>query len=164
MMLKKEDFSVGQLVYFGDTDKVTSRFGGKKSKGVIVKLNPRRAKVKALEPAGRWPAGAVWACGYGSLVPVVGGEEISNEMTMRSFQTPDDNAIKAWSAAQKNKKPLPEKLPPEDEHLVRAVNEIYDRLDECDGGSRNELCRKIQLIFRALGREVSREEARGLLT
>lgn len=163
MGLKKEDFKVGQLVYFGDTTKDSSRFGGKTSRGVILKLNPKRAKVKSLDPAGKWPAGCIWTCSYGGLVPVVGGDEVSNEMTMRSFQTPEDQGVKAWSAAQKNKAALPERLSPEDEHIVRAIDEIYGRLEECEGRRRNELSFKIQLLFRALGREVSREEARGLL-
>lgn len=161
--MRKEDFKVGQLVYFGDTTKQTSRFKGKMSRGVILKLNPKRAVVKSLDPAGKWPAGVEWRCGYGNLVPVVGGDEVSNEMTMRSFEKPDDPAVKAWAAAQKNKAPLPKNLSSEDEHIVRAINEIYERLDECDQKERNRLSLKINLLFRAIGREVSREEAKGLL-
>lgn len=162
--MRKEDFKVGQMVYFGDTNRETTRFGGKMSRGVIIKLNPKRAKVKSIDPAGRWPAGAIWTCSYSGLVPVVGGEEVSNEMTMRSFENPDDVGVKAWSAAQKNKPHLPESLSPEDEHIVRAINEIYDRIDDCTQKERNALSLKINLLFRAIGREVSREEARGLLT
>lgn len=162
--MKKEDFKVGQLVYFGDTIGDSYKFGGKMCRGVIIKINPKRAKVRALDPVGKWPAGCLWTCHYFTLVPVVGGDEVSNEMTMRSFEKPNDPAVKAWSAAQKNKPPLPETLAPDDEYIVRAINEIYERIDDCEQKERNELSRKIYLLFRAIGREVSREEARGLLT
>lgn len=162
--MRKEDFKVGQVVYFGDTISDSSKFGGRMSRGVILKLNPKRAKLKSLDRAGKWPAGVIWHCHYATLVPVVGGDEVANEMTMRSFEKPDDPAVKAWSAAQKNKAPLPEKLSPEDEHIVRAIDEIYDRIDDCDQRERNHLSLKINLLFRAIGREVSREEAKGLLT
>lgn len=162
--MRKEDFKVGQVVYFGDTISHSAKFGGKMHRGVILKLNPKRAKLKSLDPASKWPAGVIWHCHYQFLVPLVGGDEVANEMTMRSFEKPDDPAVKAWSAAQKNKAPLPESLSPEDEHIVRAINEIYEKIDDCDQRGRNDLSLKINLLFRAIGREVSREEAKGLLT
>lgn len=157
--MKKEDFKVGMIVRFG-----RDRFGvNGMARGVIIKVNPKKAKVKSLDPAGKWPAGCIWTCPYGGLEPVVGGDEISNEMTMRSFEKPDDSAIRAWSAAQKSKKELPKTLPQEDEHIVRAIHEIYTMLEDAEGARRIELSQKIHLLFRALGREVSRDESESLL-
>lgn len=159
MKLTKADFRVGQLVQFGSTFSPTDirRFKGVVARGVIVKLNPKKAKVKALDPLGKWPAGAVWSCPYSTLVPVVGGAEVTNEMTMKSFETPDDTAVKAWSEAQKSNPPLPKTMPAEDEHIMRAIHEIYNDID--DQFERHNLSRKITLLFRAIGREVSKEEA-----
>jgi hypothetical protein len=157
--MKKEDFKVGMIVKFG-----RDRFGpGSMPRGVIVKINPKKAKVKSLDPAGKWPAGCIWTCPYGGLVPFVGGDEVSNEMTMRSFENPNDLGVKAWSAAQKSKPDLPDSLPAEDEHIVRAIHELYLRLEDLDGADRIGPSGKIHLLFRALGREVSREEAENLL-
>lgn len=161
--MKKEDFKVGQLVYFGDTTSHTSKFGGKASRGVIIKLNPKRAKVKSIDPAGKWPAGCVWTCHYSRLVPVVGSDESINEMTMRSFEKPDDYAVKAWSAAQKNKTSLPETLSAEDEFVMRAVCEIYGKIDDVENKVRYELSSKLALLFRVLGSEVLKSDAEAWL-
>lgn len=156
--MKKEDFQVGMIVRFG-----ADRFEADcMPRGVIIKVNPKRAKVKSLDRAGKWPAGAVWTCGYGGLVPVFGGNEVSNEMTMRSFERPDDPAVKAWSARQKAMAAKPKSLQPEDKHIMRAIHEIWQRLEarpEIDGKKRNELSRKINLLFRFMGREITKEEA-----
>jgi hypothetical protein len=157
--MKKEDFKVGMVVKFG-----RDRFGaGSMPRGVIIKINPKKAKVKSLDPAGKWPAGCIWTCPYAGLVPFIGGDEISNEMTMRSFANPNDTAIKAWSAAQKLKPDLPERLSSEDEHIVRAIHELYLKLHELEGAERIVPSGKIHLLFRVLGREVSRDEAESLL-
>jgi hypothetical protein len=152
--MKKEDFSVGMIVKFG-----ADRFGhDNMARGVIIKINPKLARVKSLEQTGKWPAGAVWRCPYRSLVPVVGGSEVSNEMTMRSFQNPNDTAVKAWSARQKSMESVPKSLKAEDKHIMRAIHEIYQRLDKCGVRERNELSVKISLLFRAIGREVPKDE------
>jgi len=157
--MKKEDFKVGMIVKFG-----RGRFGADNMpRGVIIKINPKKAKVQTIDRSGKWPAGAVWSCPYGGLVPVVGGEEISNEMTMRSFENPNENAIKVWSAAQKSKKDLPGDLPSEDEHIMKAIHEVYLKLENVEGDQRIVLSQKIHLLFRAFGREVSREESESLL-
>jgi hypothetical protein len=157
--MKKEDFQVGMIVRFA-----ADRFGpDKMPRGVIIKINPKRAKVKSLDPVGKWGLGGIWNCSYSGLVPVVGGDEVSNEMTMRSFENPDDPGIKAWSAAQKSKPDLPDSLPAEDEHIVRAIHELYLKLHDLDGADRIGPSGKIHLLFRAIGRELSREEAESLL-
>jgi hypothetical protein len=157
--MKKEDFKVGMVVRFG-----SDRFGIKNMpRGVIIKINPKRAKIKTIDPAGRWPAGCIWSCHYSGLFPVVEVEEVSNEMTMRSFERPNDTAIKAWSAAQKSKGELTDSLQDEDEHIVRAIYELYIKLKDSEGEARFGPSDKIHLLFRALGREVSEEEARTLI-
>lgn len=151
--MKKEDFQVGMVVRFG-----ADRFGpGNMPRGVIVKVNPKRAKVKALDQAGKWPAGAIWTCPYRGLVPEVSSEALSNEMAMRSFERPGDDGIKAWSERQKKQAAASRAIKPEDEHIVRAIHEIYERIDSSPE-SRDLSC-KIHLLFRAIGREVSRQEA-----
>jgi hypothetical protein len=84
-------------------------------------------------------------------------------MTMRSFERPNDTAIKAWSAAQKSKGELTDSLQDEDEHIVRAIYELYIKLKDSEGEARFGPSDKIHLLFRALGREVSEEEARTLI-
>jgi hypothetical protein len=150
--MKKEDCQVGMVVRFG-----ADRFGIEHMpRGVVIKVNPKRAQVKSLDQAGKWAAGAVWRCPYGGLVPVVGGNEVSNEMTMRSFEKPDDSAVKAWSARQKAMEAKPKSLQPEDKHIMHAIYEIYQRLEDCDHRERNHLSQKINLLFRFIGREVTK--------
>jgi len=152
--MKKEDFQVGMIVKFG-----RDRFGQENmARGVIIKVNPKKAKVKSLEQAGKWPAGSIWTCPYGGLVPVVGGSEVSNEMTMRSFEKPNDTAVKAWSARQKVMEAKPRSLKAEDKHIMRAIHEIYQSLGLCEGRRKDELSMKISLLFRVIGREIPKEE------
>jgi hypothetical protein len=77
---------------------------------------------------------------------------------MRSFETPNDTAVKAWSARQKSMESVPKSLKAEDKHIMRAIHEIYQRLDKCGVRERNELSAKITLLFRAIGREVPKYE------
>lgn len=147
------------LVYFGDVHRASSRFGGKMSRGVVIKVNPKKAKVKSIDPAGRHPEGSVWSCPYSLIAPVVGGEEVEAEMTMRSFANPNDEAVKAWSAAQMSQKEMSGVLLPEDEHIMRAIHEIYTKLDSTEGRARISLSEKINILFRAFGREVTKNEA-----
>ena len=156
--MRKEDCKKGMLVYFGDTIDVSDRFGGKMSRGVVIKVNPKRARVRSIDPAGKYPAGVVWTCHYSRISPVVGGEEVASEMAMRSFANPGEEAIRVWSEAQKSQGEMQEFLH-EDIHIVRAIHEIYTKLDSLEGRGRIPMCEKINILFRALGREVSKEEA-----
>lgn len=158
--MRKEDCKKGMLVYFGDVHRESSRFGGKMSRGVVIKINPKKAKVKSIDSAGRWPEGSVWSCPYSLIAPVVGGDEIESEMTMRSFANPNDTAVKAWSEAQKSQEEISKELLPEDAHIMRAINEIYTKLEGTEGRSRIVLSEKINILFRAFGREVSQNEAK----
>jgi hypothetical protein len=155
--MKKEDFQVGMIVRFA-----ADRFGpDKMPRGVIIKINPKRAKVKSLDPAGKWGLAGIWNCSYSGLVPVVGGEEVSNEMTMRSFEKPDDQAVKTWSTRQKKQREISRAIKPEDRHIIRAIDRIYDQLekDSASNLDTRDLSCKIHLLFRAIGRDISKEEA-----
>jgi hypothetical protein len=52
----------------------------------------------------------------------------------------------------------PKSLQPEDKHIMHAIHEIYQRLDEVSTKERNALSNKINLLFRFIGREVSEAE------
>ncbi len=59
--MKREDCQVGMLVSFG-------RERGAKTRGKVIKLNDKKAKVQTLEPRGQASvAGAVWSVPYSML-------------------------------------------------------------------------------------------------
>lgn len=152
--MKREDCKVGMIVQFQDTF----------DRGVVLKVNPKMVRVKLLDDHRHWRAGTTLRCQYSLVAPLVSaGDEISNEMTMRSFQDPDDKGVKAWSAAQQNRGGVPTDGPPEDELIVRAILEIYSRLEDLNGRARYDLSHKINLLFRAVGHEFTREEAERFL-
>lgn len=152
--MRREDCKVGMVVQFQDTF----------DRGVVLKVNPVMVRVKLLDDHRHWRAGTTLKCQYSLIAPfVAAGEEVSNEMMMRSFQDPEDKAVKAWSAAQKNRGSVPTDCPPEDELIVRAILEIYSRLDDLNGKARFDLSHKINLLFRAVGHEFTREEAEKFL-
>ena len=146
--MNKEDCKKGMLVIFGED----------KCRGVIVKLNPKRAKVTTLDSHKNRMVGITWSVPYRMMWPVVGGEEVSNEMVMKSFQEPNNVAIKAWSEAQKGIRPKREYIF-EDAMIMQAIHAIYLRLESVEGINRRELSEKINLLFRAIGRDVSKSEA-----
>lgn len=146
--MKKEDCKKGMLVIFGED----------KCRGVIVKLNPKRAKVTTLDPHKNRMVGLTWSVPYRMMWPLVGREEVSNEMVMKSFQEPNNVAIKVWSEAQKAIRPKREYIF-EDAMIMQAIHTIYVRLEGVEGINRRELSEKINLLFRAIGRDVSKSEA-----
>ena len=146
--MKKEDCKKGMLVTFGED----------LCRGVIVKLNPKRAKVTTLESHKGRMAGLTWSVPYSLMWPVVGGDEVSNQMTMTSFQKPNDPAIRAWAEAQKNRPPKKEFVF-EDASIMQAIHTIYERLEGVEGDNRRHLSEKINLLFRAIGRDISKSEA-----
>lgn len=63
--MNRSDLKKGDRVFFGRTF-------GEKTLGEIVKLNPKRAKVRTLEARGRlrsYPVGSVWVVPYSLLSP-----------------------------------------------------------------------------------------------
>lgn len=144
-MMKKEDCRKGLLVLFGEEN----------CRGVIVKINPKMAKVSTLDShRGRRP-GLIWRVPYAMLSPVV-GTEMRTEMAMRSFASPEDDAVKTWAAHQPNTG-LPDRLEEEDYHILAAVHILYTKLEGLEGRDRVRASEKIYLMFRVIGREVSKE-------
>ena len=145
-MLKSETY-VGQQVAFGCTN-------GEKTTGEVVKLNPKKAKIKTLEDRGsRSPAGATWDVPYSMLVPVSG--------------------VAASVPSRPKVQPIPSFLSGEDFHIMQAILSVYASLSpenlSCDGEAslawmrarRSQLNTKLVALFKAMGREVGEEEAYG---
>lgn len=125
-------------------------------KAVVIKLNPKRARVKTIDGFRGSRAGQIWNCPYMMLRPVVGEHAT---VVMKSFEQPDNQGIKVYmSAADKADLPL-EDLGEEDVLIVRAIKEIYTKIDDARGSDRYTLSHKINALFTALGREVSQKAA-----
>ena len=67
--------------------------------------------------------------------------------------------MKAWSAAQRSQGEISRELLVEDAYIMRAIHEIYTKLDSTEGRARISLSEKINILFRAFGREVTKNEA-----
>lgn len=147
--MRKEDCKKGMIVQFGDD----------MCRGVVTKVNPKRALVATLDGHKGRRSGIEWRVPYGIMWPVVGGDEVGNEMTMRSFQEPDSRAVKTWSEAQRSQKEISKELLVEDVYIMRAIHEIYKKLESTEGRARISLSEKINILFRAFGREVTKNEA-----
>lgn len=146
--MKKEDCRKGMIVSFGADDDFC--------RGVVKKVNPKMAKVTSLDNHRGRPPGLVWRVPYSMLSPVVGGEEIGTEMAIRSFANPDDQAVKDWAANLPNSE-IPDNPDSEDKSILEAIHELYVKLEHLEGQARVRASNKINLLFRALGREVSKE-------
>jgi hypothetical protein len=152
----RSDFKVGQKVYFG-------RRNGEKTLGEILKLNPTKAKVKTLEARGvvrERDAGVIWTVPYGLMTPA------------------DPNAVPGPTPAAAAvevafKKPEPLTFSPfagSDNLILEAILDCYSGLSPenlCMDGeaslshitrTRNELNRKLNGLFLALGRNVDEGE------
>jgi len=152
--MRREDCKVGMIVTVGEAS----------VRGVVLKVNPKFAVLKMMDTHRGHLPGSKWKYRYEWLSPLVSaGDEVSNEMMMRSFQDPDNEGVKAWSSAQKKRGSVPTDGPPEDDLIVRAILEIYSRLEDLNGKARYDLSHKINLLFRAVGHEFTREEAEKFL-
>jgi hypothetical protein len=174
--MKKEDCRPGMVVYY-------TQDGGVRA--VVVKCNPRNARVRTIEKSARTgPANSLWNMPYRLLEPFVKGS-ISTEMVMKSFEDPENEGIKTYIAASSNDSSLdfPEESP--EHHILQAICELWRRLDddnlerECKAAMDAEaissgpkrrpstVMRDVQgrysnminKLFSALGREVSRSAA-----
>lgn len=136
-------------------------------KGVVVKINPKNARVRTV--AGDKRPGSLWSIPYGLLEPSVG---VSTEMMMRSFEQPDNQGIKTYFAhANKADDPVETELDSPEHHVMMAVCELWRRLDDeslaAESGSNLHAERRLRAgysdminrLFGVLGREVSREAA-----
>lgn len=167
--MKKEDCRVGMVVY--------DRYGG--SRAVVVKCNPKNARVRIVEGNENRDTGALWNIPYRLLDPVV-SENLGTEMVMRSFEQPENQGIKTYFAnVKKADDPVhfPEGSP--EWHVMRAVCELWRRLEdesiwrEVDAtgeklpvkksamfrAKSREYSNLINKLFSALGREVSKSAA-----
>ena len=148
--MKKEDCRVGLVVYH-------RVFG---AKGVVLKCNPKKARVSIVEGSKNrlsMAPGSIWNMPYGGLDPVV---DAKTEMAMRSFEQPDSPGIKAYFANNRRAdEPVdfPDGSP--EHHLVKAVCELWRRLEDEEGRLRARHSEMINRIFNTLGREVSKEAA-----
>jgi hypothetical protein len=144
-MMKKEDCRKGMVVLFGEDN----------CRGVIVKINPKLARVSTLDSHKGKRPGLVWRVPYSMLSPVI-GNQVGTEMAMRSFASPDDVAVKTWASHRPNTD-IPRKLEEEDYHILAAIHILYTKLERLDGRDRIHASSKIHLMFRAIGQEVSKE-------
>lgn len=143
--MKKEDCRKGLVVLFGEDN----------CRGVVIKVNPKLAKVSTLDShKGRKP-GLIWRVPYAMMSPVV-GDQVGTEMAMRSFANPDDTAVKTWASHRPNTD-IPEKLEEEDYHILSAIHILHTKLAGLELGDRAHVSGKIHLLFRSIGREVSKE-------
>jgi hypothetical protein len=167
-MMSKQECRVGMVVYHRDFE----------VKGVVVKCNIKKAKVRIVEDIKNKRrrgvrAGSLWNMPYSSLEPVL---EVKTEMAMRSFEQPDNSGIKTYFQHVAKAEELveyPEGSP--EHHVMMAVCELWRMLDddriraEVEGsafqraaGIRNrkaQISGQINRLFSFLGREVSRETA-----
>lgn len=152
--MRKEDCRVGMAVVYGDM------------KGVVVKINPKNARVRTV--AGDKRPGSLWSIPYGLLEPAIG---ISTEMMMRSFEQPDNQGIKTYFAhANRADDPVEAEEGTPQYFVMQAVCELWRRLDdealarEADNAHtarwlRGRYSDMINRLFGVLGREVSKEAA-----
>lgn len=146
-MPDRSDFKAGEVIFFG-------RDRGEKTKGEIIKLNPKRAKVKQLEGRGTNKAhdvGTIWTVPY-SLIDKIGehGQPLPREEKPIEFDIFQD-AVEV--------------------HILLAINAAYTALSPenltCDGEAPHHMVRERQSTLNrqlahlqeAFGRPVSEEAA-----
>jgi len=142
--MRKEDYHKGMIVIFG-------RENGEKTRGEIVKCNPKTAKIKILEDRGRTSvAGQIWKVPY-SLIKATG----------------EDALVSVPFVEPINYNPFQPRV---EQHILQAILCCYSDLSpenlSADGERpRNEvirlsreLNRQLQGLFQAYGREVGEME------
>lgn len=132
---------VGSRVYFGRTN-------GEKTLGEILKMNPKSAKVRALEERGsNRPVGQVWNVAYSLLSPV--GDADVVRPAVNSFRyNPFDDDNEFFELIYKTYVALsPEYLSCDGELSVSVVSK-----------RRVKLNRRLRGLFLAIGREVSESD------
>jgi hypothetical protein len=161
----REECREGMIVEFG-------RETGERTKGIIVKMNPKKAKVRTLEGRGSGrgsQVGAVWGVPYSMMVAV---QDAATEtaVVMQSFAQPQNPAFKAFAQA-KSVADQPVPYSPFQNHseqlILEAIHSVYSELSPefltCDGelpfhvvnARRSKLQSRLNYLFKAFGREVS---------
>lgn len=146
--MRFEDCNLNMEVIFG-------RGNGEYTKGIVVKKNRVKAKVKTIEDRGRTDAGAVWSVPYSLMTP-------ANGDTVPDFVKHDPLRIPiSYSPFQDRVEQL----------ILEAINAVYNNLSPenltCDGElpsymvneKRIKLNRQLKGLFQAFGREVDEKSA-----
>lgn len=146
-MAERSDFTLGEIVYFG-------RNRGEKTKGEIIKLNPKRAKVKQLEERGTTRShqvGTEWTVPYSLIYKCDDQDKPEPPKEEPLVFSPFQDSV--------------------DQYVLLAINACYAGLSPenltCDGEApahmvrrtRQELTHKLQCLQGTLGRLVSEEAA-----
>jgi hypothetical protein len=150
----KEQCHIGMIIEFG-------RENGEKTRGEVVKMNPKMAKVKILEARGRnSQQGAVWNVGYGLMTEVKCWNQDWGPVPTVEYKNPADEDF-AYNPF----------TPACDVSIMEAIVDVYNRLSPewltADGerpvhqihALRGNLQRKLDYLFKALGRPVSESVA-----
>lgn len=169
--MNKQDCRVGMVVYHREFQ----------VKGVVVKCNPKKARVRTVEDMKGTSrsgsrAGTLWNMPYSGLDPVL---DVKTEMAMRGFEQTDNQGIKTYfQHASAADQPVECSEGSPEHHVMMAVCELWRRLDddriraEVDAmdatpsskaakfrNRKAHLSEQINKLFTFLDREVSREAA-----
>lgn len=161
----REECRVGMIVEFG-------RETGERTKGIVLKTNPKKAKVKTIESRGSGrgsDVGSQWGVPY-SMMTAVRDAVTETSVVMQSFAQPENPAFKAFAQA-KSVADQPINYSPFQNHaeqlILEAIHSVYTELSPewltCDGelpahavnAKRNKLSTRLNFLFKALGREIS---------
>lgn len=146
----REQCQVGMIIEFG-------KGNGEWTKGEIIKINPKMAKVKTLESRGHGAggfAGAVWSVSYALMRPLNGTANTTVTVNVADepfpyspFTMSADNFIME-AILDVYVRLSPEWLTADGERPVREVHALRGRLEN-----------KLSHLFKALGRPVSESVA-----
>jgi hypothetical protein len=146
------------------------RENGERTKGVIVKMNPKKAKVRIIESRGEGrgsQAGSQWGVPYSMMIAV---QDATTEtaIVMQSFVQPDNPAFKAFAQAKSMAdQPVPySPFAHVDNLVLEAIYITHMELSPenlCDGelpmhavnARRSKLNARLTYLYKAFGREVS---------
>jgi hypothetical protein len=129
-------FKVGDRILFG-------RPGAHQTPGEVVKVNPKRLKVRALEARRRYPAGTIWGVSPGICFHAGIGQRPPEPVKPRRTEAEILAQIrKSYSALS------PENLSGDGEYPAWVVKR-----------RRNQATRELHECFRELGRTVSEQES-----
>lgn len=140
----RDQCKVGMLVAFG-------RPGGQQTKGTVIKVNPRMAKVQILENRGTGQggySGSIWKVSYSMMHPVTGtpANPANDPLVYSPFRHGDNCIIEAIIDCYHRLEP--EHLSADGERSARQIRELH-----------NSLTSRLSHLFNALGRPVSSKVA-----
>jgi hypothetical protein len=160
--MKIQDAQVGMKVMFG-------RPNGEQTLGEIVKINPTKAKVKALASRGNGrgsEVGTIWTVPYSLMTP--SGVAMLDGLNSRPPLSLDGLMVVGTENLPMSYEWV---MPHGDRCIMEAIVDTYNRLSPewltCDGelsrsqviSKKNQLERRLKSLFQALGRPVSESVA-----